>query len=99
MGIDIDMYNKNQEEGRWYYQQKEINNAMPILAHTVNFINKAEELVGPWITGSIHDYKNHKLYHRYAKLKDGLHPRDALKDVWAGKFTKAIVKNYNKFQL
>ena len=68
---------------------------MPLLAHTVNLINESSNVIGPWITGTVHDYVNHKLYNRYARLKDGLHPTDLTKEVWAKKFVLAIMKNYN----
>ena len=79
VGIEMDTYNSYQDEGFCYYHQQVINEAMPILAHTVNFINRADNVVGPWITNTVHDYVNHKLYNRYAKLQDGLHPSTALK--------------------
>ena len=66
---------------------------MPLLAHTVHLMNKADNVMGPWITNTVHDYVNHKLYNRYAILKDGLHPKNSLKDKWAKFFTDAIVKN------
>ena len=94
--IDIDTYNKNVNQGRWYYQQQELNRAMPLLAHTVNLINQAENVIGPWVTGTVHNYVNHKLYNRYAKLKDGLHPTDYTKEAWAKKFAQAIVRICNK---
>ena len=83
-------------EGLWYYQQRTIKEAMPILAHTVNLINRDENLKSPWITGTIHNYVNHKLYHRYAKLHDGLHPTEITITKWAQLFTEAIVKNMNE---
>ena len=46
VGVDIDCYNKYYEEGRWYYQQTEINNAMPVLAHTINLFNLADGVHG-----------------------------------------------------
>ena len=88
VGIYIDAYNKYVNEGRWFYQQNELNMSMPLLAHTVNFINRTDNLVGQWITGTIHDYVNHKLYNRYAKLKE------VIKTKWSKKFTDAIVKNW-----
>ena len=45
VGIDIGRYNREMD-GFWYYQQIVINEAMPILAHTINVINKADNLVG-----------------------------------------------------
>ena len=54
----------------------------------MNFINRTDNLVGPWITGTIHDCVNHKLYNRYAKLKE------VIKTKWSKKFTDAIVKNW-----
>ena len=68
VGLDIDLYNGYNDEGYWYYQQEVINEAMPILAHTLNFINRSDAVKGPWITNTIHDFVNHKLYNRYAKL-------------------------------
>ena len=56
VGIEIARYNRETCNGFWYYQQKVINEAMPILAHTINFINKADGLVGPWLTATIHDF-------------------------------------------
>ena len=50
VGLDIDMYNGYNDEGYWYYQQKGINEALPMLAHTVNFINRSDAVKGPWIT-------------------------------------------------
>ena len=97
VGIDMDTYNENSDQGRWYYQQNELNDAMPILAHTVNLFNLAENVIGPWITGTVHGYINHKLYHRYAKLKDGLHPSDHTKNVWEKKLKDSIVKNSYNF--
>ena len=93
VGIDIDKYNGYYDQGRWFYYQKEVDTAMPILVHAINFINKSSNVMGPWITGSIHDYVNHKLYSRYAKLKNGLHPTESTRNVWAKRFVEAIIKN------
>ena len=93
VGIDLDRYNDYVDEGVWYYQQKMINDSMPILAHTINLINRDDNTTGPWITGTVHDYVNHKLYNRYAKLYDGLHPTECLRKKWAKLFTDSIVKN------
>ena len=46
VGLEISRYNKENDDF-WYYYQKIINDAMPLLAHTINFINKADNLVGP----------------------------------------------------
>ena len=64
VGINIDQYNDDHEEGRWFYQQEVINQAMPLLANTVNCINRENELYSPWITNTVHDFLNHKLYNR-----------------------------------
>ena len=93
VGIHLDMYNSYMNEGFWYYHQNTINEAMPLLAHTLNFINRANHMTGPWITNTIHDYVNHKLYNRYAKLHDGLHPTVSLRKKWSKLFVNAIVKN------
>ena len=61
---------------------------MPILAHTINFIDKAEDLVGPWLTSTIHDYVNKVLYNRYGKLRDCLHPNVQMQEKWAKLFVK-----------
>ena len=99
VGIDIDTYNKGYHRGRWFYYQHKIDTAMPIIAHTINLINRDDMVIGPWITGTIHDYVNHKLYTQYAKLYDGLHPRENLKTIWAKRFAEAIVKNVLSQQL
>ena len=72
VGINIDNYNQFHNEGRWYFEQKVIDQAMPLLAHTINCINRNEKLFSPWLTNTIHEFVNHKLYHKYAKLRDGL---------------------------
>ena len=89
-------YNRELEDGYWYYQQKVIDEAMPILAHTINFVNKADNLVGPRLTGTVHDFVNRKLYNRYGKLIDGLHPTHPTQKKWANLFAKSICTNFNK---
>ena len=93
VGIDFHRYNDFKDEGLWYYQQETLNKSMLVLAHTINFINRADNVTGPWLTGTVHDYVNHKQYNRYAKLKDGLHPRNELKSKWAKLFTDSFLKN------
>ena len=93
VGIDIDSYNRYYNEGFWYYHQLVINSALPILSHTINLINRDDEVKGPWITSTIHDFVNHRQYNKYAKLKDGLHPHDTTKAKWAKLFVDSILKN------
>ena len=90
VGLDLSRYNREIDDGFWFYQQNVINDAMPLLAHTINFINKADDLVGPWLTGTVHDYVNKKLYNRYGKLVDGLHPTSQTQTKWANLFGKSI---------
>ena len=94
VGIDISRYNRDTTNGFWYYQQIVINEAMPILAHTINFINKADNVVGPWLTATVHDYVNGNLYSRYGKLRDGLHPSNEMQEKWARLFVKSFRTNY-----
>ena len=96
VGIDIARYNREVDDGFWYYQQNVINDAMPLLAHTINFVNRADNLVGPWLTSTVHDFVNRKLYNRYGKLRDGLHPNDQTQEKWAGLFVRSIYTNYVK---
>ena len=42
VGIDMVRYSKQIDDGFWYYQQKVINESMPLLAHAINFVNKAD---------------------------------------------------------
>ena len=96
VGIDLHRYNREVDDGYWYYHQIVINEGMPILAHTINFINRADNLVGPWLTGTVHDFVNGKLYNRYGKLRDGLHPSEHTQSKWAKLFVKSIITNYDK---
>ena len=96
VGIDIARYNREIDDGYWYYHQNVIDEAMPILAHTINFINRAENVLGPWLTGTIHDFVNNKLYNRYGKLRDGLHPSTQTQEKWAKLFAKSMYTNYTK---
>ena len=96
VGIDMARYNREIDNGFWYYQQKVINEAMPILAHTINFVNRADGLIGPWLTCTVHDFVNGNLYNRYGKLRDGLHPSLQTQKKWAKLFVKSIHTNYEK---
>ena len=94
VGLDMDRYNEYYAEGRWFYQQIVLNQAIPMLANTTNCINKENDVYSPWIANTVHEYVNHKLYNKYRKLKDGLHPSSQTLTKWAKLFSDAIVMNY-----
>ena len=91
IGLHIATYNKMPTLDDVY--QQVINEAMPLLAHTLNLVNEDESLVGPWLTKIVHYYTNHKQYNAYGKLTDGLHFSKETKRVVARKIIDSICKN------
>ena len=96
VGIDLAQYNHEPNIGIWYYHQRVFDESMPILAHTIHFINRADNLVGPWLMSTVHDYVNNTLYNRYGKLKDSLHPSVHTQEKWDKLFAKSMLSNYEK---
>ena len=94
VGLHLCTYNQVIDDGFWYYAQSVIDDAMPILAHTINYINRADRVVGPRLANTVHEVENNRQHNRYSKLGDGLHPTDRTKAKWAKLFADSIWKNY-----
>ena len=93
VGMNLSMYNKGYPT--FELEQCVINEAMPILAHTLNLINRENQLISPWLTKIIHYRVNHKLYNAYGKLTDGVHYSESMKSTVAKRLLEAILKNLN----
>ena len=90
IGINLFIYNKGGPTFKT--EQSIINEAMPILAHSLNLINSEDQLVSPWLTKIIYFRTNQKLYNTYGKLRDGLHYSDLTKKTVAKRTLEAILK-------
>ena len=90
-GVDIDKYNKYATN---YSQcQDVINQAIPILNHSINLLNKESQVVSPWLQTSVHCQVKNKIIHKYRRLYDGIHPTPETSIIWAKELAKAIDKN------
>ena len=94
IGLDIQVYNKDIERVEVTEMQKVIDDEVPLLNAAIDSINMNAEVVGPWLTDTVHSWTNGRRIQKYKRLSDGLHPSEDKCLLWAKKISKAIVKNY-----
>ena len=90
IGLNLHLYNKDQN--MFVAEQKVINEAMPLLAHTINLINEESHLISQWLTKIVHYRVNHKQYNAYGKLSDGPHFHPSTSMIVAKRMNEAIYK-------
>ena len=99
IGLDILVYNLSRM-GRndlliadYPYMQSIINDSISYINRAIDSMNISSQLIGPWLEDTIHANINGKKTNKYLRLKDGLHPDDNTKKLWAIKLTKAFRDN------
>ena len=75
--------------------QQVINQAIPLLNHSINSINTDINCVSPWLGATLHSIIHHKPSHKFKRLRDGLHPTEEMTQIWSDCFVEAILKNYS----
>ena len=70
-----------------------IDNSIRHVNAVVQSINMATGGIAPWLSNTIHMVQHATRYHRYNRLRDGLHPTSYLLNIWATKFVNSIRNN------
>ena len=70
-----------------------INESMTYVNRSIDSTNMSSNLIGPWIEDTVHANINGKKVHKYLRLRDGLHPDENTKLIWAKKLRNAFIAN------
>ena len=73
--------------------QNVIDHSIHNINAAVRGINMEAGVVAPWIANTVHTVQHGVRYHRYNRLRDGLHPSDYLIAVWSTKIVSCIRSN------
>ena len=92
--MHLDTYNRHTTN--YATAQQVIDEAIIFVNHAVSSMNLDVGFKAPWIQDTIHSLTHGHRYHKYAKLRDGLHPHEETKDVWARLIAKTIIENCKK---
>ena len=88
IGLDFVKYNKL-EANAMSEDQNILNQSVYHINHAINAMNADSNVIGPWISDSIHANIHGRHVHKYNKFSDGLHPDIITCRQWA----KIIVKS------
>ena len=93
IGVDIATYNNEPTSKDYCDMQKVIDQGLPLLNIAINSMNIASNIVGPWLSDTVHSNINGRYICKYKRLPDGLHPDSKTCELWAKKYIKAISDN------